>query len=270
MSNYKYTSDGKKVVVLGSLNESSKIVQEVFIIDGKEIPSGENFIASVLHDAPAISWKERQIQRIESQYNEAVNGREKEMRELQKRHNNRVKSIKEQLGFLSQLNEKVDTSKVQLLVDLISGNLSHIVIDSGYGKIRVLEFTEAITRTEYGRFDSLKLLSVYGNTKGELDYRLNRYCDGSGSDDRVFPCNSKEMAAEVVKARILARAEAGRLTQEILDLADKYDYEIPALHLAKYNEARKVELQKRLENLKSDIDKKVDESEMIKKQLIKK
>ncbi len=39
----KYTTDGKKVVVLGNLNSQEKIVQEVFVVDGSEIPSGEDY-----------------------------------------------------------------------------------------------------------------------------------------------------------------------------------------------------------------------------------
>ena len=44
--NIKYTTDGKKVVVIGNLNSQEKIVQEVFIINDAEIPSGENFVVT--------------------------------------------------------------------------------------------------------------------------------------------------------------------------------------------------------------------------------
>jgi hypothetical protein len=40
----KFTADGKKVVVIGSLNSQEKIVQEIFVFDGSEIPSGEHFV----------------------------------------------------------------------------------------------------------------------------------------------------------------------------------------------------------------------------------
>jgi hypothetical protein len=55
MENVKYTSDGKKVVIIGNLNSQEKIVQEIFIINGQEVPSGENFVVKSLHDFPAIS-----------------------------------------------------------------------------------------------------------------------------------------------------------------------------------------------------------------------
>lgn len=41
----KYTADGKKVVVIGDLNQTEKIVQEIFVTeDGCEIPTGERFV----------------------------------------------------------------------------------------------------------------------------------------------------------------------------------------------------------------------------------
>ena len=61
----KFTTDGKKVIVIGSLNSQEKIVQEIFIVGGSEIPSGEHFVVKSLHDAPAVSWKEKNIKEIE-------------------------------------------------------------------------------------------------------------------------------------------------------------------------------------------------------------
>ena len=59
MSIIKYTTDGKKVVVIGDLNQTEKIVQEIFVTeDGAEIPSGERFVVKSLLDEPAKSWQE--------------------------------------------------------------------------------------------------------------------------------------------------------------------------------------------------------------------
>lgn len=45
MAEIKYTTCGKKVVVIGDLNQTEKIVQEIFVTnDGAEIPSGERFV----------------------------------------------------------------------------------------------------------------------------------------------------------------------------------------------------------------------------------
>ena len=74
MSELKYLSDGRKVSVIGKINKTEYIVQEVFITEsGDEIPSGENFTAKSLHDAPVLSWKENEAKKVESRYEKANN-----------------------------------------------------------------------------------------------------------------------------------------------------------------------------------------------------
>ena len=46
---FKYTAQGKKVRIMGKLNSTEYIVQEVFVDDkGNEIPAGENFVTKNL------------------------------------------------------------------------------------------------------------------------------------------------------------------------------------------------------------------------------
>ena len=66
---YKYLSDGRKVVVIGNLNNKETIVQEIFISkSGDEIPGGERFVVKSLHDEPVMSYKDKQA--IESEKRE--------------------------------------------------------------------------------------------------------------------------------------------------------------------------------------------------------
>ena len=44
MTQFKYTTDNKKVIVVGKLNSQETIVQEIFISNDSEIPSGEHFV----------------------------------------------------------------------------------------------------------------------------------------------------------------------------------------------------------------------------------
>ncbi len=57
----KFLTDGRKVAVLGKLNNAEYIVQEIFVTPaGEEIPSGENFTAKSLHDAPIESYHKKE------------------------------------------------------------------------------------------------------------------------------------------------------------------------------------------------------------------
>ncbi|HEI9857545.1 TPA: hypothetical protein SLO96_000850 [Proteus mirabilis] len=58
----KFLSDGRKVAVLGKLNTTESIVQEIFVTDsGVEIPSGENFTTKSLHDEPEKATKKESL-----------------------------------------------------------------------------------------------------------------------------------------------------------------------------------------------------------------
>jgi hypothetical protein len=60
---------------------------------------------------------------------------------------------------------------------------------------------KALARGGDGSWDkSLRLLTLFGDTKGDLQWRINRYSDGSGSSNiEVFPCHNEEEAIAIVR-----------------------------------------------------------------------
>jgi len=52
MSEYKYLKDGRKVAVVGRLNNNQWIVQEIFVSGDQEFPCGEHFVETTLLDKP--------------------------------------------------------------------------------------------------------------------------------------------------------------------------------------------------------------------------
>ena len=86
----KYTTDGKKVKVIGSLNNQQKIVQEIFITnDGSEIPSGENFVVTSLHEAPVESWKEKKLRELETNFDSTRRKLENDLKILEENYSAR-------------------------------------------------------------------------------------------------------------------------------------------------------------------------------------
>jgi len=49
----------------------------------------------------------------------------------------------------------------------------------------------------------MKLLSLFGDSKGDLSFRLHQYRDGSGNYEEVIPCHSMDEAKELIKNHIL-------------------------------------------------------------------
>lgn len=93
-----------------------------------------------------------------------------------------------------------------LIEDFLRGRITHFVI-CDYSRVLVKSREEALdTRDDYDRWSKeLKLLTLFGKTNGSLQWRLNRYSDGSGSGTDVFPCTSLEAAqakaAEIIEGR---------------------------------------------------------------------
>ncbi len=79
---------------------------------------------------------------------------------------------------------------------LLSGGITHYVsqhYDWQPPKITAI----ADARCEYNR-DGLKLLTLFGNSKGNLSFGLNKYCDGAGSNATVIPCVARVDAIVLV------------------------------------------------------------------------
>lgn len=92
----------------------------------------------------------------------------------------------------------------------IAGEITHFVVMNEsyegelYGGVAIETFEKAITQfTERGRADGMKLLSLFGDSRGALTFRINHYGEGSGSWRQVIPCLSEEeahaKAAEVLE-----------------------------------------------------------------------
>lgn len=115
------------------------------------------------------------------------------------------------------------------LDDFISGKISHVVKRS-YGAITIEEFKEAIEQTDRYSRDGLKLLTLFGRPDGGLQWKVNRYSDGSGQDMDVFPCQSAEEARSVATS-LLAKEFNSASTywlHQAIKSADALDIPVPA------------------------------------------
>lgn len=242
----KFTHDGKKVVVIDQLNSSEWIVQEIFIIDGKETPSGEKFTTKILHDAPAISWQEKSVADVkkmyEDEYKSIVSKRERMLKEW----NHESAVLKKILSNIKSLQTTVSPEKFDTLIKFMSGQITH-VIRFGYGDFEIIPFIQSIEYRD--SYDSeIKLVSLYGRTNGDLEYKVNQYSDGSGSTRyTLLPFCSYKEALDYVKTVIIPGFEKDGLNSYAVAAAEKLKIKLPAHLLAAY-------YQKRLDTEKKNLD----------------
>ncbi len=212
MSNTKYTKDGKKVVVIGKLNSEEHIVQEIFVSGNQEIPGGENFVAKGLLDAPAESWKDKNLREKEESYDRRIKQLERDFESSEKRLSEGKKKAALVADALFDFACGTDhEEEIRTLKAFLCGEITHVFVD-GYDP-KILEWASDFPfqiDSHYGKRDieAIRLVSVFGSSDGKLDYRISTYRDGSGSDTKIFPFTSREDA--IAKAQEVCDGEAAR------------------------------------------------------------
>jgi len=261
----KYLIDGRKVVVISKLNDGESIVQEVFVNkDNKEVASGAFFTARSLHDEPLISYSMKEEKRLLAQ----VRDSKAELSNLANTATalrEKIKALKEILTSGHAAMTAIKDGNLGYLPAMLSGSIEYVVIDHVFGPIQPpMKFEDAISYMDssYGghRFMCLKLISVFGDANGNLEYGLNSYSDGSGSWLKFSPFVSFEDAVDYIRDCVIKKHRAGNLRDEELQMAIGLGIQFTAEVLdelaAKYMasmEKAKTELQDRTKLAETDL-----------------
>lgn len=214
MSAHKFTTDGRKVVIVGALNSQETIVQEVFVAgNGAEIPSGENFVVKSLHDEPVKSWKVKSIENEESD----VAKRQAEVIRLNaaiKQENKRLEAL------LSSLRKYKSEDQFYPAWDnlnlFMTGGITHLV-ELGWSP-SIVEFNKSVAPGEYDG-GNIKLLSLFGSSDGNVEWRLHSYSDHSGGSKAIVPATSYDHAVSILSKYINAK-----------DSINSYDVKVSEKH----------------------------------------
>ena len=135
--------------------------------------------------------------------------------------NGKIAAAKQELSFVQHQATAAENERDRLMDALtaveplrnierfIAGEITHfVVVGESYGgeqngDVGIETFEQAITQfSDRGRANGMKLMSLFGDSKGKLDFRINHYSEGSGSWQRVIPCIS-ENEAKATSAQLL-------------------------------------------------------------------
>lgn len=233
----KYTTDGKKVVVIGSLNSQEKIVQEIFIVGESEIPSGEHFVVKSSHDAPAISWKEKEIARIHKEYETTKFEGENQLKVLRARYRTISEDLRNKIEYAGKVIKNISPGSFESLIAYLTGEIKYIV-EIAYTP-KLIEWKD--WRTDYD--NKIRLVSIYGRDEGDLRYGINNYSDTSGGTTNFKPFTDYEDALAFFKEKVIACT----IHDDIIKIADKYDIALDEQKLKKYKEDKLASINKSLE-----------------------
>jgi flagellar biosynthesis regulator FlaF len=254
----KFTSDGRKVVVIGSLNSQEKIVQEIFIADGSEIPSGEHFVTKSLHDAPAISWKEQELKKIEERYEKDRRKYETEIDDLKKSHRQKSQELRAKLNYIGLALKNANEKSFETLVDYITGEIEWVVVN--HYDLQLLPISEFNQMYE----DRLRLISIFGKDDGSFTYAVGDYYDFSGGNKKFIPFKNYEDALSVFEILVIDDG----VSEKNIAIAKKYGFEFPVEKVLAWKKEQTEQLnknifgyEKKILEWQSSIDRLLDKSD---------
>jgi hypothetical protein len=203
--NHKFTSDGRKVAIVGALNAKETIVQEIFVTDGTEFPAGEHFVVKTLLDAPAETYKAKEERRVLESI-EVLKGTRARLEAEIKGFQFKAQAAAAKIKWISAITDNEVQGVVDNLKAILTGEYTHVVLGSGEIKEWGHDLFANSDNYNY-RFESLRLISLFGEWNGRLSlgWKVNHYQDGSGSSTPFHPCRSLQDATEKAKEIIYAK-----------------------------------------------------------------
>lgn len=257
MNTIKFTSDGKKVAIIGKLNAQETIVQEIFIVGDAEIPSGENFVVKSLHDAPSISWKDQEIKRVK-EYNErlikTLNDENKRYDEAISRATQRLKEetkkLSDKFKFIASAVKNADENSFNALLNFLEGKIKFLVKNDGYPDILIFS-QEAEKYSDNDYWSGINLISLFGKDDGTLQFRIFDYYDGYKSYINVIPFETEQEAILKLHEVIDNIKE---YNEHIISVAKKYEIKLNEVKFNDYKTKTSQNIIKNIDNNKKNIE----------------
>lgn len=223
-----FTNDGQSVTFIARVSDGYCVRPVYEDPDMGPQEDGPPFIVGQIYSEPPVAHRNQQILELDAKLKakrEELNDLQVAVRVTETQINNRKAVIKRH-------------KSLERLEDFLEGRITHFVFHE-YGAPRIREFKEAIEATDedrYAKVPPLKLLTLFGKVGGELNWRLDKYSDGSGgSRYLVFPCCSLEEAQAKAKEILADMCEEARKCgrglsgyDECAKLAAEIGFEIPS------------------------------------------
>lgn len=140
---------------------------------------------TALHDAPPRKKVDKKIAELQ----EECSGLRANLLELRGELTSFEKAAGERMARLKR------HKALARLDGFLAGTITHYV-EAAYGPPKIVAFEDAKADDDYGKFN-LKLLTLFGRSGGDLEWKLSQYSDGSGVKRTVTPCTSHDEALSI-------------------------------------------------------------------------
>lgn len=240
----KYLITGEMVEVLATTTEGLYVAQHLTEdpYTGEQFPDGPISLVRDLYDKPPVYVLESHVRELR-----------KEIVALQDEKSRVLKESREIQQQREALLTKLKNYKaLKHIEEFIDGKITHFVVLDHYAKILT---PEEAARAYYPYDRGAKLLTLFGDSKGDLTWGLNRYRDGSGSYDTVVPCLGYEAALQELQKYLDGEfaAESKYFYKSLVQAADKYGLQVPDAYREGVAESERASLRKSLEEAKAKV-----------------
>lgn len=217
-----YLPNGRECVYVSKAGDVKHVVQGLVMdSETEETTTSEPFIVSrVLPFEPEDVFgpeTNRSAAELDKIRTELIAAR-KELAEFNTLNTDRMTRLKQHKGL-----ERLD--------DFLSGKITHYV-EVHYSGIAITDPAK-VAAPDIDK-KATKLLTLFGKSNGELNWRLSYYSDGSGGSHQVYPFCSLEEAQEKVREIIKAwceefRADPRKLGEacKAAENAKRFGFDIP-------------------------------------------
>ena len=243
----KYTQEGKKVVVVGELNQNDKIVQEIFLTEiGDEIAQGDRFVERNLLDSPIKSWKETKLEQLESEFEKEKREWESKIKTLINDKKLVYQSLSARVKWLRNVAKEPDRDMqfikaINIIASFLDGTDKWVFVED-YNRWHFERFSEdgvnkLFEKYERGYrdnvdFDRMRLLSLFGNSDGNITYKISEYA-GSNSSKEVEFFKSEEEGLIFLQQKINIIEE---YSSDTIKNAEKFNLKLDQDKLKKYKD----------------------------------
>lgn len=244
-----FLEHGDEVIYVAQAG-SQHVVMPIYESEYSEPNYGEPMLVNAVYREPPIGKRFARIAELDEQIRQAqatLTGIKEETRAANKNRD-------EILGRLKQ------NSALKRIDDFLAGNLTHFVLHCE-SYVKVMPTAKALERgngDNSDRYDrTLKLVSLFGDTKGDLEWRINEYRDGCGSWKTAVPFTSEEEAAafavELIGKKLNDPETKLYYARQLIPCANTLGVEVPERITAAINAEDEAESNKRMANLEAEI-----------------
>lgn len=209
---------------------------------------GRVTLVSAVHLSPPEPKRHKEIADLEAKIQEKrseLSAIYTQLREAEER-NKWLKSILAQNAALERVG------------NFIEGKFTHFVIQE-YDGIKIKDRSVIDETDDYGKVRGMKLLTLFGQTNGDLGWRLNAYSDGSGYTKEVYPCFSEEDANEIAKGLVKKSIDEIKDPSCVRDStikdAKRFGIEVPAHIESAILEIKRKRIAERRQKAKAELEK---------------